>query len=138
MRTRYVLLPVAVVFAAIFGGVLYARTAGNVVATSYAGETRVAVDLPAPTDIVQRHPFSDTVTTARSGDQFKDRLKVVGSQATVQFTVTSPNPSLNVSGDGTVTTVGGPLGVGSYTVSGTDQNADNETGTWSFTLNVTT
>ncbi len=137
MRSRVLLLPVAVLFSAVLGGLVLAHTASNDVATSYAGRTVVSVNISTPETIVQRHPFGDTVTIARSGAEFKDRLKVVGSQATVQFVVTSANASLNVAADGTVTTVGGPLGVGTYTVSGTDSDAAGDTGTWSYTLTVT-
>lgn len=89
-----------------------------------------------PATIIQRHPFGQTITAARSGDQFSDRLKVEGPEATVGYTVTSPNKYLNVSSAGWVTTVGGPLPVGTYTVSGTDTDSSNDTGTWTYTLTV--
>jgi len=90
-----------------------------------------------PGTIIQRHPFGETVPSPRSGDEFSDHLKVEGSQATMTFFVTSPNPHLEVTSDGKITTVAGPLAPGTYSVSGTISDASNDTGTWTYTLTVT-
>src|ERR1700723_1870167 len=47
---------------------------------------------------------------------------------------TSPNTNLDVSSSGVVTTSGGTLAAGNYTVSGTDTDAYGDSGTWSYHL----
>jgi hypothetical protein len=89
-----------------------------------------------PQVITQRNPFADTVTSKKSDREFSDHLKVVGPQGPITYTVTDPNRHLSVSIDGTVTTVGGPLAVGSYSVSGTDADRAGAAGTWMYTLTV--
>lgn len=91
-----------------------------------------------PYTIIQRDPFGDTVTTARSGREFSDHLKVEGAQEPLTFTVSDPNPHLTVSSEGVVSTVGGPLAAGSYTIAGTDADNAGNFGTWTYTLVVTT
>jgi hypothetical protein len=87
--------------------------------------------------LTQVAPFSKSVTAPNSGSSFADQLAVSGSSGTVTYTVTSSNSHLHVSGSGAITTVGGPLGVNSYTVSGTDIDSIGDTGTWTYTLYVT-
>ena len=127
-------LSAAVMAAVVIGGILSAYTANNVVPTSYAGQTRVAVNITVPQGLIQRHPFGKTVTPIQSGE-FSDRLKVVGANGDVTYVVTSANSKLQVTSDGEITT-NGPLAVGTYTVSGTDSNGANESGVWSYTLTV--
>ena len=137
MRAKTVMvLSAAVVAAVVIGGILSAYTANNVVPTSYAGETRVAVNITVPQGLIQRHPFGKTVTPIQSGE-FSDRLKVVGANADVTYVVTSANSNLYVTSDGEIYTTDGPLAVGTYTVSGTDSKGANESGVWSYTLTVT-
>ncbi len=137
MRTKTVsVLSAAVIAAVVIGGVLSAYTANNVVPTSYAGQTRVAVNITVPQGLIQRHPFGKTVTPIQSGE-FSDRLKVVGANADVTYVVTSANSNLYVTSDGEIYTTDGPLAVGTYTVSGTDSKGANESGVWSYTLTVT-
>ena len=136
MRAKTVMvLSMAVVAAVVIGGILSAYTANNVVPTSYAGETRVAVNITVPQGLIQRHPFGKTVTPIQSGE-FSDRLKVVGANADVTYVVTSANSNLYVTSDGEIYTTDGPLAVGTYSVSGTDSNSANESGVWSYTLTV--
>jgi len=86
----------------------------------------------------------------RSGDSHRDTITVdqtVGftdqlapathDASAVVFTTTSSNPSLNVSAGGAITLVSSPLGVGHYTVSGTDADGFGDAGTWTYTLTVT-
>jgi hypothetical protein len=87
--------------------------------------------------LTQVAPFSKSVTAPNSGSWFSDQLAVSGSSGTVTYTVTSSNSHLKVSGSGAITTVGGPLGVNTYTVSGTDIDSVGDTGTWTYTLYVT-
>jgi hypothetical protein len=77
------------------------------------------------------------VTSPNSGDRFGDQLSVSGSSGGTSYTVTSSNSHLHVSSDGHITTFGGPLGVDSYTISGTDTDSLGDAGTWTYTLNVT-
>ena len=74
---------------------------------------------------------------ANTGSAFGDQLAVTGSSGPVTYVVTSSNSHLKVTGSGAITTVGGPLAVGTYTVSGTDSDTFADTGTWTYTLTVT-
>jgi hypothetical protein len=87
--------------------------------------------------LTQVAPFSKSVTAPNSGSSFADQLAVSGSSGTVTYTVTSSNSHLHVSGSGAITTVGGPLGAGTYTFSGADTDSLGDTGTWTYTLYVT-
>jgi hypothetical protein len=85
-------------------------------------------------------PMGKSVTVANSGRAFNDLLAVSGSSGAVTYVVpaSTSNPHLNVTPTGAITTVGGPLSVGTYTVSGTDSDTRGDTGKWSYTLSVTT
>jgi len=87
--------------------------------------------------ITQEDPFGATTTTDHSGHGFHDQLHVKGSSGQVTFVVTSSNSSLQISPTGFITTVGGPLSAGTYSVSGTDSDSSSDIGTWSYTLTVT-
>ncbi|MGA7834586.1 MAG: InlB B-repeat-containing protein [Acidimicrobiales bacterium] len=47
------------------------------------------------------------------------------------------SPDLTITSAGTVSVVGGPLAVDSYTISGTTSDSLNDAGTWTYTLTVT-
>jgi uncharacterized repeat protein (TIGR02543 family) len=86
--------------------------------------------------ITQTAPLSNTTTTSAS-TAFTDQLEPTsdgGSAITYATSVTNAN--LKVSGTGAVTTSGGPLAAGPYTVSGTDSDTLGDSGTWSFTLTI--
>lgn len=87
-----------------------------------------------PTGIIQTSPTSGTVTTTGSSS-FSDQLGVAGNTGTVTFTTTTSSPGLSVSSSGAITTTGA-LTTGSYTVSGTDVDTANDTGSWTYTLYV--
>ncbi|MHB8380072.1 MAG: hypothetical protein ACYDB2_09200 [Acidimicrobiales bacterium] len=87
--------------------------------------------------IAQEDPFRATVTSDDSGLGFHDQLQVRGSSGQATFVVTTSNSSLLVSPTGAITTVGGPLLPGAYSVSGTDSDSSSDIGTWSYTLTVT-
>jgi hypothetical protein len=87
--------------------------------------------------ITQIAPFGKSVTVANSGSSYSDQLAVTGASGAVTYVVTSSNTHLKVTSSGAITTVGGPLAVGTYTVSGTDSDALGDTGTWTYTLTVT-
>ena len=89
-----------------------------------------------PHTIHQVPPLGDSVIAADSGSNFNDQLNVAESHGMVSYAVTSPNSHLQVTSAGVVTTVGGPLAVGTYTISGTDSDALGATGSWAYTLNV--
>ena len=70
---------------------------------------------------------------------FTDSLETdAGSGVAVSFTTTTSSPAITVSPSGEVTTTGALSAAGSpYTVSGTDTDANNDSGSWTFTLTVT-
>lgn len=86
--------------------------------------------------IHQRSPFVEELTEPASGAAFSDQLHVVESSTSTTFVVTSPNSHLRVTPSGEVTTLGGPLPAGHYYVAGTDSDANNDSGTWHYILNV--
>jgi hypothetical protein len=85
--------------------------------------------------IGQSAPTSGTVTTTNSA-AFAGQLATSGQIGSVTFATTSSNAHLVVSSSGAISTAGGILDAGSYTVSGTDSDAYGDTGTWSYTLTV--
>ena len=81
-------------------------------------------------------PTAQWVSTWSSGASYEAQLdenSVVGDPS---FKVNWPNPHLAVSSAGLVTSVGGPLAVGSYRVAGTVVDDSGAVGGWSFELNV--
>ncbi len=91
---------------------------------------------PAAGTITQVPPTGRTVTPLHSDGGFIDHLAVTGSKGTTTYGVTSSNAHLHVSGSGLVATVGGPVAVGTYTVSGAVTDSFGDTGTWTYTLSV--
>ena len=90
-----------------------------------------------PGKIIQTAPFSASVSMSGSST-FTDQLNPTTQNASaVVYTTVSTNINLLVLSSGQITTVGGPLHVGKYTVSGTDKDGLGDTGTWIFTLYVT-
>jgi large repetitive protein len=90
-----------------------------------------------PVTIIQVAPFSSSVSTG-SAASFSTTLAPTSENANaVTFQVTVSNPNVSISGAGKVSVIGGPLKVGTYTVSGTDADALGDTGTWTYTLTVT-
>ncbi|MGP8009065.1 MAG: hypothetical protein ACLPKZ_02255 [Acidimicrobiales bacterium] len=87
--------------------------------------------------LIQIPPTGKTVTVTNSGSSFSDQLAVSGGSGAVTYVVTTSNSHLKVTPSGAITTVGGPLTAGTYTVSGTDSDTYGDTGTWTFTLTVT-
>ena len=85
--------------------------------------------------INQQAPFSNagTVTPATSA-AFTDQLQT-DSVGAVTF-ITTVGADFDVSSSGAVS-IPSALAVGSYTVSGTDSDTLSNSGTWSYTLNVT-
>jgi len=87
--------------------------------------------------ITQVEPFAGRRHASATGSDFHDQLSVTGATGAVTFVVTSPSASLEVSPSGVVTTVGGPLAKGRYSVSGTDTDGAGDVGTWRYVLDVT-
>jgi predicted secreted protein len=85
--------------------------------------------------ITQTSSGTGTVTTTASA-AYTSNLTTSGNIGTVTFVTGTTNPSINVSGTGVITTVGGPLVAATYTVSGTDHDGRGDSGTWSFALTV--
>lgn len=90
----------------------------------------------AHSTLVQVPPFGESTTVKNSGNGFIDHLDVARARGAVTYVVTSTNSHLQVSSSGTITTVGGPLAVGTYSVAGTDSDVLGDTGTWTYTLTV--
>ena len=87
--------------------------------------------------LTQIAPTGRSVSVANSGWTFYDQLNVSGASGAVTYVVTTPNSHLKVTPSGAITTIAGPLTVGTYTVSGTDSDTHGDTGTWNYTLTVT-
>ena len=88
--------------------------------------------------INQAGPFTGT-TSISASSSFTDQLSpttTFGANA-VSYVTGVANSNLLVSSSGAVSTVGGPLAAGPYAVSGTDSDSFGDTGTWSYTLTVT-
>ncbi len=97
----------------------------------------VIFSLPASAaTIAQASPMSGTIDVGGSSG-FTDQLGVTGNTGAVTFTTTVTNANLTVSSSGVISVTGGPLAVATYTVSGTDLDADSNTGNWTYSLNVT-
>jgi len=86
--------------------------------------------------IHQIAPFNNEVDQSGSRSSFSSQLRVEESQEPATFVVTSFNPHISVSSSGRVSTVGGPLALGTYSVAGTDSNLRGSVGTWTYTLKV--
>jgi len=82
--------------------------------------------------ITQFAPFGSSVTTTGSA-AFTDTLKTSSTGVTFSHVSTA---DLSVSSTGKVTTTGS-LGVGTYSISGTNADSLGDMGSWSYTLTVT-
>ena len=85
-------------------------------------------------------PPSALVVTNTSGTvmfdhNFTTTMKVLNAQGTATFTKASGQ--LTVGPDGTVTLLAGDLGPGTYTATGSVVDASGNTGSWTFSLTVT-
>ena len=75
-------------------------------------------------------------TTSKASSTFAPGpITVVNNTGAVTFVTTVSSTGLAVSSAGVITTTGA-LAVGSYTVSGTDRDANGDVGTWTYTLTV--
>lgn len=78
-----------------------------------------------------------TASVARASESaFSAQLTSSGNTGVVTYTQSAGSPGLVVSGSGAVTT-SGKLPPGTYTASGTTADPNGDSGTFSFTLNVT-
>lgn len=89
-----------------------------------------------PVTLTQSAPTSGTTTTTNSGT-FTDQLVVTGGTGPYSFTTTTSAAGVNVSSLGAISTTG-PLAANYYSVSGTVADSLGNTGSWSYTLTVTT
>ncbi len=87
--------------------------------------------------ITQTAPTTGSTTTTGSSTFTAQLEPTTENGSPVTYVTTTPNAHLSVSSSGAVSTVSGPLAAGSYPVSGTDSDALGDTGTWSYTLTVT-
>jgi uncharacterized repeat protein (TIGR02543 family) len=87
------------------------------------------------TTLDQTSATSGSVSTTGSGTFTAGPITVSGSTGTVTFVTTATSPSLVVSASGKISTTG-VLSAGTYSVSGTDSDAQSDTGDWVYTLTV--
>lgn len=85
--------------------------------------------------LTQIAPVADTVTSGLS-QSYNNQLNVATSSGTLTWKTTAPSTALLVAANGMVSTTG-VLEVGSYSVSGTVVDTALDSGSWSFTLEVT-
>ncbi|MGA2527678.1 MAG: hypothetical protein ABSG36_00795 [Acidimicrobiales bacterium] len=85
------------------------------------------------TKITQAIPTTAATTT---GKTFSTRLKLSGSHGTVTFAQVSGAPHLKISSSGTLSAPSN-LPKGTYKATGDDSDSLGDTGTWSFSLTVT-
>ena len=92
------------------------------------------------TAITQESPFANTKTiTAATSASFTDKLKTTGNTGSVKYVTTgsgSTPSGILVSSSGVVSTKRA-LAAGTYTISGTDSDTANDSGSWSYSLTVT-
>jgi uncharacterized repeat protein (TIGR02543 family) len=85
--------------------------------------------------ITQTSPTTGATTTTASSTFAPGPITVVNNTGAVTFVTTVSSTGLKVSGAGVITTTGA-LVAGSYTVSGTDRDANGNAGRWTYTLTV--
>jgi uncharacterized repeat protein (TIGR02543 family) len=85
--------------------------------------------------ITQTSPTTGFTTTTASATFQPGSINVAPDNAPVTFVTTTTSTGLSVSSAGLITTTG-LLSAGMYTVSGTDSDATNDTGTWTYALTV--
>jgi uncharacterized repeat protein (TIGR02543 family) len=100
-----------------------------------AGSLFLVAPASATGTVTQGTPTSGTTTDVNSSS-FTDQLSATGDGSAVTYVTTVGSSGVSVDANGVVTTTGS-LSAGSYTVSGTDSDADGDTGDWSYTLTVT-
>jgi hypothetical protein len=86
--------------------------------------------------ITQTAPTAGSVATA-GWSAFTAQLNTIGGNGAVTFAKTGGPASLVVSSIGVISTTGGSLGVGTYPINGTTNDAFGDTGTFTYTLTVT-
>jgi uncharacterized repeat protein (TIGR02543 family) len=92
---------------------------------------------PPPTTLDQTSPTSGVTTSDNSGTFTGGPITVSNATGAVSFVITSSSIALRVSPQGAITT-SGTLLAGSYRISGADSDPNGDTGTWTFTLTVST
>ncbi len=85
--------------------------------------------------ITQTSPTTGATTSTASSTFAPGPITVVNNTGAVTFVTTVSSTGLKVSGAGVITTTGA-LVAGSYTVSGTDRDANGNAGRWTYTLTV--
>jgi uncharacterized repeat protein (TIGR02543 family) len=98
--------------------------------------TPVATSSGGATRLVQTTFVTGTVSSHSSGTFTAGPITVEGNLGPVTFVTTSPSSGLTVSSTGAISTTGA-LSVGTYSALGTDSDAEDDSGTWGYTLSVT-
>jgi uncharacterized repeat protein (TIGR02543 family) len=88
------------------------------------------------TNLIQTSPTTGTVLNTASGTFTAGPITVEDNTGAVTFVTTKSSAGLVVSASGLISTTG-PHTTGTYTVSGTDRDSGGDTGTWTYTLTVT-
>jgi outer membrane protein OmpA-like peptidoglycan-associated protein len=116
---------------------LWGAAASLFLGTSIMAASPVAA---AGTPITQSPPTSESTTTVNSSSFTPSKIVAVGDGSAVSYTTTNSSADLSVDTGGNISIVGAPLHAGSYTVSGTDSDADTltngDSGNWTYTLTV--
>ena len=86
--------------------------------------------------LTQAAPFSDSVPQGDS-EGYQNLLQVSGASGAVTYTTVAPSAGLLVEPNGSVFTTG-DLQPGVYTLAGTCEDTASNTGSWLFSLTVTT
>ena len=103
-------------------------------ASNSVGTTAQSFTLTVLTVITQTSPLAGSTTTVGSSS-FGAQLNTSGQSGAVTFVQSTGQASLIVSPSGGIKTVG-TLAPGGYSASGTDSDSTGDTGTWSYSLNV--
>lgn len=90
------------------------------------------------TGITQSSPTTNStaIVTPPTSTSFTAQLATTGGDGTILYSQSTGNPDLTVSSSGAIKVVT-PLVVGSYPATGTDVDSYGDSGTWTYTLNVT-
>jgi uncharacterized repeat protein (TIGR02543 family) len=69
---------------------------------------------------------------------FTQQLTASGNVSAVTYVqdLTNQSPDLTITGGGLVSVVGGPLGAGTYSITGSASDTSGDSGTWGFSLTV--
>jgi outer membrane protein OmpA-like peptidoglycan-associated protein len=97
--------------------------------------TVIPTSPPSGVTLNQTSPTSGVTTPSNSAIFTSGPITVNNATGLVSFATSSSSTALKVSVEGAISTTG-PLTAGTYGVSGSDSDPGGDTGTWSYTLTV--